>query len=214
MVSTPTDGGRQRRRRRTQTEVKQRIVDAAFDQFSQRGYAATTTRDIALQADVSETLLFRHFGSKAALFDHVAFDPFDALATRYLESAGAQDSAGLDRILSAFLAFLSEGQQLFTTLAVKGLEDTDDERAATRLDAMRRHYARAADWLRREHATAGTAPPVDAEIGVRLGFGMVLASSLFAEWLFPDGEPPREVIVDVIDRMLAGALGLPAPDRD
>lgn len=44
-----------------------RIVDAAGRLFARQGYHGTTTREIALLADVSENTLFRHFDHKEDL---------------------------------------------------------------------------------------------------------------------------------------------------
>lgn len=46
----------------------EKILVAAKDLFSTKGYAATTTKDIAAKAQVSEVTLFRHFKSKRNLF--------------------------------------------------------------------------------------------------------------------------------------------------
>jgi AcrR family transcriptional regulator len=47
--------------------TRQRIIDAALQLFGQIGYARTTTRAIAVAAEVNEVTLFRHFGSKKQL---------------------------------------------------------------------------------------------------------------------------------------------------
>ena len=44
------------------------IINAARELFSTKGYAATTTKDIAKSAGISEVTLFRHFESKRNLF--------------------------------------------------------------------------------------------------------------------------------------------------
>lgn len=49
-------------------ETHERILKAAVDLFSTSGYAATTTKDIASKANISEVTLFRHFDSKRNLF--------------------------------------------------------------------------------------------------------------------------------------------------
>lgn len=214
MTGTPSSDDDKRRRRRPQHEIKQRIEEAARTLFTTRGYAATTTRDIALRADVSETLLFRHYGSKAALFDHIVFDPFEALATRFLGDETPSPAGDPEVIIEQFIGFLDTHRPLLTTLAVKGLEDTEDERAAARLSAMRRHYEDAAEWVRRECERRGIDAPVKPELAVRLTFGMVLASSLFSEWLFPDGAPSRSTIVKALDRMIAASLSLTPIPRD
>lgn len=202
---------RPRRRRRSQAEVRQRIVDAARALFGEQGYAASTTRDIAQRADVSETLLFRYFGTKSALFDHVVFEPFHAIADRFLGDERATGEMGSES-LQSFLAFLDGNRRMLTALAVKGLADSEDERAAYRLDQMRRFYAEAAARVAREHAGAGAAPRTAPDLSVRLAFGMVLASSLFAEWLFPDGEPDRARLIAGIEDMITRALAPPPGD--
>lgn len=45
-----------------------RIVDAALPLFARKGFAGTTTKEIAEAAEVSEALLFKHFPTKAALY--------------------------------------------------------------------------------------------------------------------------------------------------
>jgi TetR/AcrR family transcriptional regulator, mexJK operon transcriptional repressor len=52
--------------------TRQRILDAATDNFRTLGYARTTTKAIAVQADVAEVTLFRHFGNKQKLFHTAA----------------------------------------------------------------------------------------------------------------------------------------------
>lgn len=46
----------------------EKIIKAARELFSTKGYAATTTKDIASSAGISEVTLFRHFESKRNLF--------------------------------------------------------------------------------------------------------------------------------------------------
>jgi AcrR family transcriptional regulator len=46
-----------------------RILEAAMDIFSEKGYRTATTREIADRADVNEVTIFRHFTSKEGLFE-------------------------------------------------------------------------------------------------------------------------------------------------
>jgi AcrR family transcriptional regulator len=63
------------RRRRARGEPRRLLLEAATDLFNERGYTAST-RDIADRANVSETLMFRYFGSKAGLFHEAMVKPF------------------------------------------------------------------------------------------------------------------------------------------
>ena len=55
-------------RRMTGKNRKVAIVQAALPLFARKGFAKTTTRDLAQAAGVSEPLLYRHFPSKEALY--------------------------------------------------------------------------------------------------------------------------------------------------
>lgn len=47
------------------------ILEAAIPVFAEKGFQATTTRDLAKAAEISEALLYKHFPSKEALFDEI-----------------------------------------------------------------------------------------------------------------------------------------------
>lgn len=49
-------------------ETSHHIMRIALRLFSEKGYYSTTTKEIARVANVNELTLFRHFGSKANLF--------------------------------------------------------------------------------------------------------------------------------------------------
>lgn len=56
---------------RTAMNTRERILEAAFNMFSKRGYRGSPTREIARLAGVNEVTLFRLFGSKETLFEEV-----------------------------------------------------------------------------------------------------------------------------------------------
>lgn len=53
------------------SERRNTIIEAALPLFARKGLAATTTREIAQAAGVSEGLIFKHFPSKAALYEAI-----------------------------------------------------------------------------------------------------------------------------------------------
>ena len=70
--------------RRARGVPRRLLLDAARDLFARQDYRSTTTREIAEAAGVTEYLLFRHFGSKAALFREALVLPF----TNFVEEFG------------------------------------------------------------------------------------------------------------------------------
>jgi AcrR family transcriptional regulator len=59
----------QKTRRYQPADTRQRIIAAARALFMDKGYAATSTADLAVAADVAEGSIFYHFGSKRALLE-------------------------------------------------------------------------------------------------------------------------------------------------
>ena len=53
------------------TQSRERLLCAAREQFSKRGYAATTTRDIARVAGINPAMIRYYFNNKAGLFQAV-----------------------------------------------------------------------------------------------------------------------------------------------
>lgn len=53
------------------TDTEAAILEAAMMQFAEKGFSATTTRQIAQRAGVNEVTLFRHFRSKQELFHRI-----------------------------------------------------------------------------------------------------------------------------------------------
>jgi len=93
-------------RRRDAAATRQALLDAAAKLFAERGFDRTTVRDIAKLAGVNQSLLFRYFGSKDAVFEeviarngreHIATTPperlFSASLRSMLEPAGTRNRA-------------------------------------------------------------------------------------------------------------------------
>lgn len=61
--------------RRTSSEVRHLLLTAARHEFVAHGYPRTSTVGVSTAAGVNEALLFRHFRSKANLFDEAVLQP-------------------------------------------------------------------------------------------------------------------------------------------
>jgi AcrR family transcriptional regulator len=58
----------QTKRRLTADERRQDVLEAACRVFSERSYSGATTAEIARASEISEPILYRHFGSKRDLY--------------------------------------------------------------------------------------------------------------------------------------------------
>jgi AcrR family transcriptional regulator len=101
---TPRGASPKKRTKRTTAAVRELILSAALDLFREKGYGATTTREIATSAGVIEPLIFRHFGNKAGVFDAAVFAPFSILIDEYVEAWEREPSpADPDERITTFL---------------------------------------------------------------------------------------------------------------
>ena len=66
------------------------LLEAARELFASKGYSGTSTREIAERAGVSETLMFRYFGSKVGLFREALVTPF----VEFVETFNARWQSG------------------------------------------------------------------------------------------------------------------------
>jgi AcrR family transcriptional regulator len=64
------------RSRLSAAERRIAVIDAAFVEFAEKGYAATSTEEIAARAGISQPYLFRLFGTKKELYIAVVFRCF------------------------------------------------------------------------------------------------------------------------------------------
>lgn len=71
-------------KRRNPEKTKSKILTTAKEMFAEQGYAQTGLREIAKTADVAPSLIVKHFGTKAGLFEaalHCALDLQTVLST-------------------------------------------------------------------------------------------------------------------------------------
>jgi AcrR family transcriptional regulator len=82
--------------RRRRGEPRRLLLEAARELFAQQGFTATSARDIADRAGVSEPLLYRNFGSKVGLFRDALVVPFLELVAEVERTRETSALATLD----------------------------------------------------------------------------------------------------------------------
>jgi AcrR family transcriptional regulator len=83
-------------------QVRQAIVDSAYDLFSERGYHSTTLQDVAEYAGVGVSSLYSYFPSKLHLL-YAVFEPWHKDAFEQLEKRVLRLKQPRERLRAALL---------------------------------------------------------------------------------------------------------------
>ncbi|CAM5565044.1 TetR family transcriptional regulator [Streptomyces spiroverticillatus] len=86
-------------------EAARRLLVAAVGAFAERGYHATTTRDIAGRAGMSPAALYIHYKTKEELLHRISRIGHDK-ALRILETAADGDGTAAERLADAVVTFV------------------------------------------------------------------------------------------------------------
>jgi AcrR family transcriptional regulator len=210
MAKSPGPGARKTEPaefRRGSREVRSLLLDAARSLFAAKGYAGAATRDIAHEAGVSEALLFRHFGTKAQLFERAVIDPINEFISEYVEQWTARPvtHAYVDGFYRLLLEHRDLVLALITAQAYEAIDEVDGASPVSRLlDQLEAVPGREAEQR---------GFTFDVQIATRLVVGMVMAMALLDKWMFPPGKrrPSRQRIVDEMVGMVLRGLTSPEP---
>lgn len=208
-----------RRKRRTPEEITDRLVQAAGDEFRRCGFASATTAAIARKAGVTEALLFRYFGSKAALFREAVFKPLDRHfadfnARHPTDAPAAEDVRDLTQLyVTELQQFIGEHSKMMLSLFVAQTYAPKATRGVGEIDSLRTYFQRGAVMMTR--MSRDDSPKVDPRLMVRISFGAVLACVMFKSWLFPPGlASDEEISAAIIDFVIDGiSADLPSVHR-
>jgi AcrR family transcriptional regulator len=183
-------------RRRSSREVQELLLGAARQMFAARGYAHSSTREIAEAAGVSEALLFRSFGTKAKLFEAAVVAPFQHL----MDARMAESHEGTD--VGWLYDLLSQNRDLVVALLAAQAQEIDLSGHRELAAALGRLNVAGEIEL----AVRGLAG-VEVPAPVPVTFAMVFALAVFADWLFaPDEGPSRDRIVHEITHCMQEGL--------
>ncbi len=175
----------------------EKLLDAARELFGEQGYDATSIAEIGVQAGIAKSVLYHHFGSKAALYraviqaDGKALVEAVAVAVPPPGGAGERLRPGLD----AYLRFLSEHPATWRLMLRDPPRDPGLRRA---------HEA----TVREVGATLRglLAHPGKAKGKPQLVDLVALAIRVYAAWWYDHRSVPRKQVVEAIgDVAAAGA---------
>ncbi|AFC53184.1 hypothetical protein OCQ_16720 [Mycobacterium paraintracellulare] len=163
--------------------MRQLLVEAAERVFSAKGFAAATADDIAKEAGVARSAIWRHFDDKADLFGAAVLQPFVEFLENYRVAYDTSNPEWGDyeitrTIVELFYDSCVEHRHAIARIAVAG-EDLD----ASTMTRLEEHFDRFFDEIMRTTAIQaerrGWVPRTGLEQTMRLLFGSIAAIVIF-----------------------------------
>jgi AcrR family transcriptional regulator len=116
-----------------QTNKQQKIVETAIKMFAEKGYANTSTSEIAKAANVAEGTIFRHFGTKDNLLLSVILpfikESIPTLAEEVFNEIFSENVICFEDFLRALLknriSFIKENKEIFQIVVKEFLYDEE-----------------------------------------------------------------------------------------
>ncbi|HEX6590279.1 MAG TPA: TetR/AcrR family transcriptional regulator [Longimicrobiales bacterium] len=185
-----------------------RILDAATDLFSARGFGRTTIRQIAERARANSALIYYYFGSKDGLLQALVTRVQGAVSSNLERSLASQGTARekLERFIRLQVELLRGRSPLLRILLREVVNQNELALKAMRgaLEPNLRVLAR----LIEEGVRAGEFRPVDARLAARTLIGSLIVPVVLAPMVLGDDDDAlRAALPDhIVDLYLRGVL--------
>lgn len=190
---------------------RDRIVEAALDEFSTQGFDKADLKNIAGRAQTSIGALFFHFPSKERIF-LTLMDQFAASVERKVLAAVAERQGGQCRVEAALTACLdSFARYRRQTKILLGQAVGLGESFDTRRRELKARFAGHIQQVLDEAIAAGEIPPVDTEVVATAWMGAIY--HLITTWV-QTGEPSKERIRTTLVVMLLNSVEFGLDRRD
>jgi AcrR family transcriptional regulator len=194
--------------RRQRGESRRLLLEAARDVFNRKGYSSASTREIADRAGVSETLIFRHFRSKAGLFREAMVQPFVAAIDERI-ALGRERPHATPLTYEDTLAFVGSLYDVFRqhralaamVFAADALVESEIAETGT-IDLVRDAIDRFVAYASDEASVGGkTLPPAAHDLAIRGHMAMVAGVATFGSW-YVGKRKSRKAVVDELTRWI------------
>jgi AcrR family transcriptional regulator len=203
--SAPVRPAPKRRRRREPAEKRARILAAAQRLFVARGYPATTAADIARAAEVSEGIVFHHFGSKEGVLVAVAAEYGRGLADAMLAAAEHESgTSGAEAMLREAFRYVRERGPLSRLLLLApGAMDLGSALHATRAPIVAAIASRLERLL-----DDGVVRPLDPAIAAEL-FHALVERALVECFVRGDGSREADYLRETVACVIGATARIP-----
>ncbi len=188
------------------TSRRQRILDAALDVFSRRGYRDAAMDEIAAESGTSKGGVYFHFPSKQAIFVAL-LDSVTGLLRQRVEDAIARESGPVEKLDAALLTVLrtfGHHRSLSRLLLVETLGAGHEFR--DKIMETHTEFARLIELHLQEAVDEGVIGSLDTRLASTAWFGAL--NEVVTAWLLSDAPEPLESSYPALRAFLLRSVGL------
>jgi len=195
-------------RRLPAAQRRQQLLDTAASMFAKRGYAGTTTSELAKEAGVTEPIIYRHFSSKRELFIALIDETGEQTIERWESALTSCEDPGdkLRLLIGANPMVESHGDRVYRVI-VQAMTEIDD---AEILAAITRHMKALHGFLEGQVAEAQEAGYVSKRFSPTITAWMLMHLGLGYGVLAPIGikghgrDESGQSVRDVVEQLMLG----------
>ncbi len=195
-------------------DVRQRILDAARQEFSAKGYHLAVVDDIAAQAGVSKGAIYWHFENKSALLLAVARTEMGRLV-KYLEAVSMEEGhppvARIEAFIVATLTYYTDHPEFCNLLKIFTLPGGPELDEATLETLIVDEYRRGRQIIETLLQKAVEQGEVEAsKVSLATSMLVALLEGLVYQWVVDrEAIPIRERANDIARIFLEGVIKRP-----
>jgi len=190
--------GRQAERRE---QARRKLLNAACEVFSERGYSESSLDEVAQRAGVSRGLIYHHFGSKDGLLLALHEELDEALISRVRGAAG-QGGLPLDNLVRGARAFIEAVADL-PVARITLLDTPGAPGLRAHAEEGQREWARLMETELARGIQQGSIRSVDPAMTARVLLGALQEAALA---VLSESDPPAAArrAQDSVERLIEG----------
>jgi AcrR family transcriptional regulator len=191
------------------------ILRAAREVFAEKGFTGTSTRDIAQRAQITEVMIFRHFGTKANLFQEAVVTPFTEFMDNYIADYRSREHGTLSAqqegvaLYTGLFDVLHGERELLLALNAAHHYDELSREASDQINAAFDRLLSLFEEVVATEAKARHFTDFDLRPTVRVMFAMVLSTALHGDWMSLGKKVSYQRMIDAMTQLTVRGLRVP-----